>query len=149
MSKTPFIEDSDPFDPENETRPAVWGSDHIVHLLHMHSRNRNQSDDDLISKTWMTEQEKTLKGLKGIDWVYNQLTERLAGDIEFANKDHVYKLGYNVKDKYKDQIQEAFCRYGMLKMKLNSNIYENVQELITDTLECQKLLREISQRKIN
>ena len=32
-------------------------------------------------------------------------------------------------------IQEAFCKYALLKKKLDLNIYDNIEKLLKDTVE--------------
>ena len=44
-------------------------------------------------------------------------------------------MDFNVAAKRKDLIQEAFCKYALLKKKLDLNIYDKIEHLLKDTIK--------------
>lgn len=67
----------------------------------------------------------------------NHFMDKLPQEIEEENKEwRDQELKYKITTRPKDEINQAYCNYALIKAKQDFDIYQKREEILTETQEC-------------
>ena len=67
----------------------------------------------------------------------NHFMDKLPQEIEEENKEwRDQELKYKITTRPKDEINQAYCHYALIKAKQDFDIYQKREEILTETQEC-------------